>query len=160
MGAAADALMAVPQGGTVLITTGLVSRAWISPLVGENDGPSGAAAIARALVLGRNAICVVLCEETLLSPIRAVMVAAGLTPVTLEQAAIARDDRSLATVVMMPYPVDDVAGQTVAKEMLDTLQPSLLVFDRACRAKCQRCLSLHARDRLWHGPREGRFSLR
>ena len=61
VGAAAEALMAVPENGTVVLTTGSVSRAWITPELGENDGPSGAAAIARALVLGRNATCVVVC---------------------------------------------------------------------------------------------------
>jgi len=46
VGAAADRLLAIPQGGTVLVTTGSVSRAWLSAELGENDGPSGAAAIA------------------------------------------------------------------------------------------------------------------
>ena len=39
VGAAADALMAVPEGGTVVLTTGSVSRAWITTDLGENDGP-------------------------------------------------------------------------------------------------------------------------
>ena len=125
-GAAADALMAVPMGGTVVITTGSVSRAWITPELGENDGPSGAAAIARALVLERNAICIVLCEEALIPAIRAVMVAEGLFPLSLDQARIARDDRSLATVVMMPYPATDAEGRAAAPAMLDALAPDLL----------------------------------
>ncbi|PSM16392.1 glutamate cyclase domain-containing protein [Nitratireductor sp. StC3] len=126
VGAAAEALMAVPEGGTVVVTTGSVSRAWISPAIGENDGPSGAAAIVRALVLARNATCIVLCEASLLPAIRAVMVAAGLSPVTHKQAAIARSDRSLATVVMMPFPTEDDAGRTAAPALLDRLGPDLL----------------------------------
>ncbi|WP_343211665.1 DUF4392 domain-containing protein (plasmid) [Aliisedimentitalea scapharcae] len=126
VGAAADALMAVPEGGTVILTTGSVSRAWITPELGENDGPSGAAAIARALVLERNATCVMLCEDTLLPAIQNVMQAAGLFPVTLQQAAIARADHSLATIVMLPYATEDDAGQAQATEMLDKLQPDLL----------------------------------
>ncbi|SLN44775.1 hypothetical protein ROA7450_02164 [Roseovarius albus] len=126
VGAAADALMAVPEGGTAILTTGSVSRAWITPELGENDGPSGAAAIARALVMARNATCVMLCEETLLPAIRNVCQSAGLFPVTLEQAAIARRDKSLATIVMLPYAVDDAGGQAQAIALLDELQPDLL----------------------------------
>ncbi|KIC21307.1 glutamate cyclase domain-containing protein [Leisingera sp. ANG-Vp] len=126
VGAAADALMAVPEGGTVILTTGSVSRAWITPDLGENDGPSGAAAVARALVLARNATCVMLCEETLLPAIRSTCQAAGLFPVTLEQAAIARADKSLATIVMLPYATEDEAGRAQAVQMLDALTPDLL----------------------------------
>ena len=126
VGAAADTLVAVPEGGTVVLTTGWVSRTWITPHLGENDGPSGAAAIARALVLERNAICVMQCEETLLSAIRNVMQAAGLFPVTLEQAEIARGDKSLATIVMLPYATEDDTGKEQAKALLDDLNPDLL----------------------------------
>lgn len=126
IGAAADALMAVPEGGTVVMTTGSVSRAWITPDLGENDGPSGAAAVARAMVLARNVTCVMLCEETLLPAIQATCQAAGLFPVTLEQAAIARNDGSLATIVMLPYATDDEGGKSQAKQLLDDLNPDLL----------------------------------
>ena len=126
VGAAADALLAVPEEGTALLTTGSVSRAWISAEIGENDGPSGAAAVARALVLARNATCVLLAEETLLDPIGAVMRAAGLVPVELDEARQANADKSLATVVLMSYPVGNDAGATRATEMLDELVPDLL----------------------------------
>lgn len=126
VGAAADALTAVPEGGTVILTTGSVSRAWITPALGENDGPAGAAAIARALVLGRNATCVLLCEETLLPAIRNTCQATGLFPVSLDEAAIARADKSLATIVMLPFATEDEAGQAEATAILDRLQPDLL----------------------------------
>lgn len=126
VGAAADLLLAVPQGGTVIITTGSVSRAWITPQVGENDGPSGAAAIARALVLARNVTCVVLAEDVLLGPIGAVMTSAGLTRVEFDTARAASADGSLATVVMQAYPTDDAAGVEAAADMLDAFEPDLL----------------------------------
>ena len=126
VGAAADALMAVPEGGAVVLTTGSVSRAWITTDLGENDGPSGAAAIARALVLARNVTCVMVCEETLLPAIRNTCQAAGLFPVTLEQAEIAKADKSLATIVMIPYATDDEGGKAQAVQMLDELQPDLM----------------------------------
>lgn len=126
VGAAADALMAVPEGGTVVLTTGSVSRAWITTDLGENDGPSGAAAIARSLVLARNVTCVMVCEETLLPAIRNTCQAAGLFPVSLEQAAIAKADKSLATIVMIPYATDDETGKAQAVQMLDDLKPDLM----------------------------------
>ncbi|MCP9483371.1 DUF4392 domain-containing protein [Shimia sp. CNT1-13L.2] len=125
VGAAADALMAVPEGGTVVMTTGSVSRAWITEDLGENDGPSGAAAVARALVLARNVTIVMLCEETLLPAIRNVCRSAGLFPVTLAQAAIAKADKSLATIVMQPFATEDEAGKSQASELMDTLNPDL-----------------------------------
>lgn len=126
VGAAADALMAVPEGGTVVLTTGSVSRAWITPDLGENDGPSGAAAIARALVLARNVTVVMLCEETLLPAIQNVCQSAGLFPVTWEQAQIAKADKSLATIVMIPYSTEDDAGRAQAVQLMDQLDPDLL----------------------------------
>ena len=126
VGAAAEALLAVPEGGTVVLTTGSVSRAWITEDLGENDGPSGAAAIARALVLARNVTCVMVCEETLLPAIRNTCQSAGLFPVSLEQAAIAKADKSLATIVMQPYATNDADGQAQAVQMLDDLKPDLL----------------------------------
>ncbi len=126
VGAAADALMAVPEGGTVVLTTGSVSRAWITPELGENDGPSGAAVVARALVLARNVTCVMLCEETLLPAIQSTCQAAGLFPVTLEQAQIAKADKSLSTIVMLPYATDDEGGQIQAETLLAELDPDLL----------------------------------
>lgn len=126
VGAAAEALLAVPQGGTVIVTTGSVSRAWISTEIGENDGPSGAAVIARALAIARNATIVLMAEETLLQPLATVMRSAGLSTVSLEAARRASADKSLATIVLQPYPVDDEAGKVAAVDLLDDLKPDLL----------------------------------
>lgn len=126
VGAASDALLAVPAGGTAIVTTGSVSRAWISPEIGENDGPSGAAAIVRALALARHATCVVLAEQTLLDPIAAVMRSAGLATVPLAAARAASADKSLATVVLLPYPIEDAAATEAAPRLLDDLAPDLL----------------------------------
>ncbi len=126
VGAAADALLAVPEGGTVIVTTGSVSRAWISPEIGENDGPSGAAAIVRALGLSRHATCILLAEQALLKPIEAVTTVAGACAVPLEAAHIAAQDKSQLTVVMQAYPTEDDQGKAKAVELLDTLSPDLL----------------------------------
>ena len=125
-GAAADALLAVPEGGTVIVTTGSVSRAWLSPDLGENDGPSGAAAIIRALWLARKATCVLVIEETLIAPMAATLRAAGLAVVDHATARQASADGTMACVVLDPYPVTDIEGQAAAAPMLDRLTPDLL----------------------------------
>lgn len=127
VGAAADALLAVPEGGTVILTTGSVSRAWISAAIGENDGPSGAAALARAIVLARRATVVLVAEEALLTPIGRVCQAAGLALVELDQARLANREGSLVTMVTRSFPLTDDEGEAAAAAMLDELQPDLLV---------------------------------
>ena len=126
VGAAADLLVSVPKGGTAVVTTGSVSRAWLSPELGENDGPSGAAAVARALVLARQATPVVILEETLIAPMTAVLRAAGLAVVDLPTARQAGADGSMACAVVLPYPVEDAAGAAAAGDMLDQLAPDLM----------------------------------
>ncbi|MEM7696225.1 MAG: glutamate cyclase domain-containing protein [Pseudomonadota bacterium] len=125
-GAMADALLGVPIGATVIATTGSVSRAWISGAIGENDGPSGAAAVIRALVLARRACVILLVEEALIPAMARVLQAAGLSVVDRAAARIAADDGSLATVVIEPFPLTDAEAHTAARALLDALSPALL----------------------------------
>ncbi len=127
VGAAADALLAVPEGGTVILTTGSVSRAWISAAIGENDGPAGAAALARAIVLARRATVVAVAEEALLTPIGRVCQAAGLAIVGLDQARLANREGSLVTMTTRAFPLTDDEGPSAATAMLNELDPDLLV---------------------------------
>lgn len=126
IGAAADLLAALPDGATVLLTTGSVSRAWISPTIGENDGPAGVAAIVRALAVAKRALCVVVAEETLLPGIGAILTSAGLSILPIEEARKASQDGSLAVAVIEPFPVTDAEAAVAAKRMLDELKPTLL----------------------------------
>lgn len=126
VGAAAEALLAIPMGGTAIVTTGSVSRAWLSPDLGENDGPSGAAAIVRALWLARRATTVLVLEETLIPPMAAVLRAAGMAVVDHATAQQASEDGSMACVVLEPYPVEDAAGQDAAGDMLDRFAPDVM----------------------------------
>jgi hypothetical protein len=125
-GAAAEALAAVPVGGTVLVTTGSVSRAWISPRIGENDGPAGAAAIIRALALARRATCVLLAEDTLLDGLSGILTSAGVSVLPFDQARIASGDGSLAVASVRAFPITDAEAGPAAAALLDELQPSLL----------------------------------
>ena len=126
VGAAADVLLAMPMEGTAIVTTGSVSRAWLSPELGENDGPSGAAAIVRALWLARKATTVLVIEETLIPPMAAVLRAAGMAVVDHATAQKASGDGSMACVVLEPYPVEDAPGEAAAGEMLARFAPDVM----------------------------------
>lgn len=126
VGAAADRLAGLAPGSTVFLTTGSVSRAWISQRVGENDGPAGTAIVARALALGVRAHCVLLCEEALVEPHAAIMRAAGLCVLPHEEARHASRDGSLAAVSIEPFPVTDGEAPQAAQQLLDTFEPALM----------------------------------
>ncbi|CUX07047.1 conserved hypothetical protein [Agrobacterium fabacearum S56] len=126
VGAAADKLAALNHEDIVLVTTGSVSRAWISPEIGENDGPAGLAAVVRAISLSRRALCVVLAEETLLEPIGKLLMAAGVTVVPVEQGKIAARDKSLAVVSLLPFSTTDLTAANEASRILDELKPVML----------------------------------
>jgi D-glutamate cyclase len=125
VGAAADALAAIPERANVFVTTGSVSRAWISPTIGENDGPAGLAVIVRALSQAKKALCIAFVEETLIESTSAILTTAGLTVLPYEQARIARDDGSLAVVCVEPFPIDDEQARSVSKTLIDRYKPAL-----------------------------------
>ncbi|MCA1512695.1 glutamate cyclase domain-containing protein [Bradyrhizobium sp. NBAIM01] len=125
-GAAAEMLAAIPVGATVVVTTGSVSRAWISPTIGENDGPAGAAAVVRALALSKRVTCVVVAEETLLDGTAKILTSAGLSVLPFEQARIASNDGSLAVASTRSFPVTDSEAKAASAALLDELKPTLV----------------------------------
>jgi hypothetical protein len=124
--AAADKLAAIEPGATIVLTTGSVSRAWISPFIGENDGPAGLAAIARALWFAKKPNLIILAEETLLGPLGSVMTAAGLAVLSPDQTSAACRDGSLAAVTLQPFTIDSAQAPEAAAKLLDRLRPALL----------------------------------
>ncbi|MGH2509867.1 MAG: glutamate cyclase domain-containing protein, partial [Ktedonobacteraceae bacterium] len=125
--AAAKKLADIRPNSVVLFTTGSASRAWISPTIAENDGPAGAAVVARVLSLAFNAIPVVLCEQALHAPIGAIFQAAGMSVLTLEEARRTYlPGGRLSVAVLQDYPIEDEAAQARASVLLDELQPTLL----------------------------------
>lgn len=146
VGAAADSLASMSTDGIAILTTGSVSRAWISPTVAENDGPAGAAVLARALALGRRTTCVVLAEESLLPALAPIFTAAGLAVLPLQDAVHAGEG-SLAAVALRSFPTDDHLGLKAASEVLDELRPNLLLSsERAGRNQAGVYHSMQGRD--------------
>lgn len=147
VGAAADALLAVPDGATIFVTTGSVSRAWISPEIGENDGPAGAAAVIRALSLAKRVHCVLIAEETLLPGMKAILTSAGLSVLPYELAQIAAKDGSLAVASLLPFTTSDSDARAQARELLDRYKPALFFStERVGRARNGVYYSMRAID--------------
>jgi hypothetical protein len=126
--AAARPLTNISAGDCVLFITGSLTRPWVSPEIGETDGPVGVAALARALSYGFNAIPVVLADTSLLKPISATLQAAGLASVTLEQARRATSNKRFCSVaVMQGVPLDDAAARADAVRILDEFAPKAVI---------------------------------
>ncbi|MDR0358376.1 MAG: DUF4392 domain-containing protein [bacterium] len=121
IGAAVDVLDVVPRGATVMLTTGIAPRPWVSTAMIENDGPAGTAVLARTLALGGGAVPVVVGEPEILPTLAALLQAAGL--VRVDGPLSGADD--VAAVVLRPYPV--AGGEGVAEALLDELRPAALV---------------------------------
>lgn len=86
------------KGERTMIITGHVHP--VALPVGETDGPPGAVALARALVLGWDVPVTLLCEPSVVEPLRDTCTAAGL---------VIRDAQSLPlprSVALEPFPTD------------------------------------------------------
>lgn len=118
---------------TAIIATGLPIRGWFDHTLAETDGPVGAATLARALVVACGALPVIVCEETMVPLLEACCRAAGLVCTSMQnirRAASSPDavkGRFIPMVVVMGFPTDDKAAATRAREMLQDLEPALLI---------------------------------
>jgi D-glutamate cyclase len=124
---AAQLLSQIKDGDTVVITTGSVSRSWISPTIGENDGPAGGAVLARAITLARKATVVLLAEESLLPQMHSMLTAAGVTVLPYEIAKQANDGGTLIAAAVRGFTTSDADAAAAAHTLLAELQPSLLI---------------------------------
>lgn len=115
-GAADLLLRRVRAGDRLLLTTGLVAPGIPR---GETDGPAGAVALARAMILGR-AIRVVLVTEA-----SAVPVLEGAA----DALAASEGDRARwrADLTVLAFPSDPQAATVEARRLWRALQPSALV---------------------------------
>jgi D-glutamate cyclase len=118
----------VGEGDIVFIATGWPDRPHISPQIAETDGPPGAAALARALLIGLKAVPVVLIEPNLVSGMTRVLEATGLRALSPEEAseAVASSAPIMAGSVL-PFPVEREAARQRAHELIDTYAPKAAV---------------------------------
>jgi hypothetical protein len=126
-GRAAQLLSELPEESVFFLTTGSVSRAWISPEIGENDGPAGAAVLVRALAMSKRATGIILAEATLIPKISSILIAAGVTVLPFEQALSANRGGTLLAATVLPFTTSDTTARKDATALLNEYEPSLLI---------------------------------
>jgi hypothetical protein len=126
--AAARMLSSLNEGDCVILVTGSLTRAWVSPTIGETDGPVGVAAIARAISYGFNAIPVVVIDDPLVGPMQQLLKASGQSIVNLEEARrAAAHNRFCSVAVTSGFPVDDADARRASVRMIDEVKPKVLI---------------------------------
>ena len=115
----------VHPGDAVIIATGCTYPGF-ELVVGEPDGPMGAASLARALALGLHAKPVVVAEECLLEGVRAAVRGVGLNLLTLDHLSRLSPDINRSASVLS-FPVDDGEAVLESARLLEALHPSAAV---------------------------------
>jgi D-glutamate cyclase len=113
-------------GQPIVIATGLPIRGWFAPEMAENDGPIGAASLARACYVALQAVPILLCESEQQHVLRACLRAVGMTPTTFGQYDAAR--RSPHVVPGRDLPVAIVHGFTAKNEEADDASRRILDY--------------------------------
>jgi hypothetical protein len=127
-GAAARHLSRTKAGDCVVLITGSLTRPWVSPNIGETDGPVGVAALARALSYGFNAIPVVVTDTSLIEPISATLRASGQAIATLAEAKRATSNKRFCSVaVMLGFPLEETQARNEAQRIIGELHPTAVI---------------------------------
>jgi hypothetical protein len=120
--AAADLLVrSVQPGDPVFIVTGAGTPPFLPE--GENDGPVGAATLARSVLLGLGAVPIYLLEEHHLRPVVTASAAAGV-PIRPSEVAVQGARGAFAETA--PLDEADVSGW--AREMFERYSPAAVIF--------------------------------
>lgn len=108
----------VRPGDLVFIATGWLNRPQVTRSVAESDGPTGAAAMARAVEIGLGAVPVILVEDELVDGMVAVLHAIGMVCVSLSEAkAASNPDVLLHAAAVVGYPTDKVRAGHLAHSL-------------------------------------------
>lgn len=128
LAAAEDLAGAVDPGDVVLIATGWPDRPWVTPEIGELDGPPGAALLARSLHRTLGAVPIFLIEEELKPAMRATACAAGFAVLSPEQAVAAFESPApLHAAAVLSFPTDEARAAEEARRLIQTHHPKALV---------------------------------
>jgi hypothetical protein len=109
----------VKPGDSVILTTGFVVPPWLRA---ENDGPIGAAGLARALNLCLDVTPVIATERVITEMIPPVLRAAGF-----EVASYERAKEAFRRIAVESFTNDKEKAQDQANEMLDRIRPSAVI---------------------------------
>jgi D-glutamate cyclase len=123
---AAEQLRArVRPGDSVIIATGCTYPGF-ELVVGEPDGPMGAAALARGLALGLQAKPVIVVEDCLVNGVRAAVRAAELNTISMDHLRRLSPTINRSATVLS-FPVDDRHAIEESARLLDDLRPSAII---------------------------------
>ncbi len=127
--AAAEALTeGVVPGSVVLIGTGWPDRPWVTPEIGELDGPPGAALLARALHVALGAVPIFVIEEQLVPAMTAAARGAGFAVLEPEQAVEAAGSRApLHAAAVLGFPTEVGAARDEAKRLIEVYRPKSVI---------------------------------
>ena len=128
LGAAHALAAAVKAGDPVLIATGWPDRPLISTQIGENDGPVGAAVLARAIHQACGAVPIILIEQELLTAMQTVIQAAMLKVVKPEEAIKSVGLKApihAASVLSFPTKIDEAAE--VSTRLIQKYRPAAII---------------------------------
>jgi hypothetical protein len=118
---AAQRLHQIAPGSTVVIATGFCHPPRL-PL-GETDGPSGATALARAVLLGLDATPWIIGEGAIEAPIQACVQSLGLRLYHDPAETVGMPPG----VIFQPFPLETRAAQEAAHYLIEHIQPSAIV---------------------------------
>lgn len=117
--AAKKLVEAVKPKDRVIVTTGFTVT---TVLAGETDGPTGAAALARAIDLGLKATPVIVTEEAFKGIMRATCQAAGLRIYGLKESTTYPRRTAVES-----FPIDPEEVEKATNKMLDEVNPSAII---------------------------------
>lgn len=118
----------VQRGNVFFIATGFPNRPAITSLVEETDGPPGAAAIARAVLLGLGGVPIVIVEDWIVENMSRVLTAAGLRVLSPDEAIAAIDSIGpLRATAVIGFPTDVEEAKKRAKELIDKYKPATIL---------------------------------
>lgn len=117
--AAQELVRRVRPGDVVIVATGLPTYPWF---LGEQDGPVGAATLARALVLGLAVRPVIVTEALHVNMCRAAVRGAGLHARGIDEAL-----RLPTTAAVIAFPTDPWEAERDAARLLQQLRPKTMI---------------------------------
>ncbi len=126
----ADEILKIPAGRFIFLSTGSVTRTWVTPRIGETDGPLGTAVLAKRIREITHAIPVIVTEASLLDSISAVVQCAGLSVVTVEQAKAAQEKEKhgqTSVACLIPFTEDNAEGEAEAHRLMCEFDPAFVM---------------------------------
>jgi hypothetical protein len=112
----------------VLIASGWPDRPWVTPDIGELDGPPGAALLARSLHLSLGVVPMFLIEKQLLPAMRATARSAGFSVLSPDQSIAACDSEApIHAASVLEFPSGTARAIAESERLISTYQPAAVI---------------------------------